>query len=51
VSQLGEVVVVLGVAAIAAVVGLGFGIVVIAPRIARALDRADHDEEPGDGHD
>ncbi len=36
-------------AAIAAVVGVGFGIVILAPRIARALDRAEaDDEEPGD---
>ena len=40
---------VLLVAGIAAVVGLGFGIVVLAPRISRALDRAEvDDEEPGD---
>jgi hypothetical protein len=51
VSQLGELVVVLGVAALAAVVGLGFGIVVLAPRISRLLDRAECDEEPGGGHD
>jgi hypothetical protein len=40
---------VLLVAAIAAVVGVAFGIVILAPRIARALDRAEaDDEEPGD---
>jgi hypothetical protein len=40
---------VLLVAAIAAVLGIGFGIVLLAPRIARMLDRADQeDEEPGD---
>lgn len=40
---------VLLVAAIAAVVGVGFGIVVLAPHISRALDRAEaDDEEPGD---
>jgi len=46
---LGELGVVLLVAVIAAVVGVGFGIVVLAPRIGRLLDRADPDnEEPGD---
>ena len=40
---------VLVIAAIAAVMGVGFGIVFLAPRISRALDRAEtHDEEPGD---
>ena len=42
------------IAAIAAVIGVGFGIVVLAPRIGRMLDRAEDapteadDEEPGD---
>jgi hypothetical protein len=37
------------IAAIAAVVGVRFGIVLLAPRITRMLDRADkEDEEPGD---
>lgn len=41
--------VVLVIAAIAAVVSVWFGIVLVAPRISRALDRAEtHDEEPGD---
>jgi hypothetical protein len=43
---------VLLIAAIAAVVGVGFGIFVLAPRIARMLDRAEADEEePGDRPD
>ncbi len=42
-------VLVLVIAVIAAVVGLGFGIFLLAPRIGRMLDRADADnEEPGD---
>jgi hypothetical protein len=45
----GDILLVLVIAAIAAVIGVGFGIVFIAPRISRALDRAEtHDEEPGD---
>lgn len=42
------------IAAIAAVIGVGFGIVILAPRIGRMLDRAEtapsesDDEEPGD---
>jgi hypothetical protein len=44
-----EIVIVLAIAALAAVIGVGFGIVVLAPRISRALDRAEaDDEEPGD---
>jgi hypothetical protein len=39
-----DVVLVLLVAALAAVIGLGFGIVVLAPRIGRLLDRAEADE-------
>lgn len=43
------VVLVLLIGAIAAVAGVGFGIVIIAPRIGRMLDRAEaDDEEPGD---
>jgi hypothetical protein len=43
------VVLVLLIGAIAAVAGVGFGIVILAPRIGRMLDRADiDDEEPGD---
>jgi hypothetical protein len=44
-----DIPIVLVIAALAAAVGVGFGIVVLAPRISRALDRADaDDEEPGD---
>jgi hypothetical protein len=44
-----EIPIVLVIAALAAVLGVGFGIVVLAPRITRALDRAEaEDEEPGD---
>jgi len=44
-----EVILVLAIAVIAAVVGVGLGIVLIAPRISRSLDRAEtDDEEPGD---
>jgi hypothetical protein len=40
---------VLLIAAVAAVAGAGFGIFLLAPRIARMLDRADQeDDEPGD---
>ena len=40
---------VLIIAAIVAVIGVVFGIVGIAPRLSRALDRAEtDDEEPGD---
>jgi hypothetical protein len=43
------IVFVLAIATIAAVVSVWFGIVIIAPRISRALDRAEtDDEEPGD---
>lgn len=43
---------VLVIAAIAAVAGLGFGIFLLAPRIARMLDRAEaDDEESGDRPD
>ena len=43
--------IVLAIAAIAAVAGVGLGIVLIAPRITRALDRAEQDEEPRDRPD
>lgn len=45
----GGIVLVLVIAAIATVVGVWFGMVFIAPRISRALDRAEtDDEETGD---
>jgi hypothetical protein len=47
----GDLVPFLLIAIVAAVVGVGFGIVVLAPRIGRLLDRAESDkddEEPGD---
>ncbi len=43
-----DLVVFLIVVTVIAVVGVGFGIVVLAPRIGRLLDRADADEESGD---
>lgn len=44
-----ELILVIGIAAIAAVIGVGFGIVILAPRIGRMLDRSEtDDEEPGD---
>jgi hypothetical protein len=43
---------VLLIALVAAVVGVGFGIFLLAPRTARMLDRAEaDDEEPGDRPD
>ena len=45
----GELVLLVAVAVVAAVIGLGFGIVILAPRISRALDAADeemHDLDP-----
>ena len=48
-NPVNEVILVLAIAVIAAVVGVGLGIVLIAPRISRSLDRAEtDDEEPGD---
>jgi len=47
----GDLVPFLIIVAAAAVIGVGFGIVVLAPRIGRLLDRAESDnaeEEPGD---
>ena len=38
-------------AGLATVIGLAFGIVILAPRIGRAFDRAETDEEPGDRPD
>lgn len=44
-----ELVIVVVIAVVAAVVGVGFGIVFLAPRIGRMLDRPEtDDEEPGD---
>jgi hypothetical protein len=40
-----DVIVVLAIAAVAGGLGIAFGILVLAPRISRALDRSD--EEPG----
>jgi len=43
-----------GVLTLAIVIGLAavwFGLYVIAPRISRALDRGDKDEDPGDRPD
>jgi hypothetical protein len=46
---MGDLVFVLVIGAVAAVVGTWLGIVIIAPRVSRALDRAaEDDEEPGD---
>jgi hypothetical protein len=39
----GELVLLVAIAAVAAVIGLGFGIVLLAPRIARALHTADEE--------
>ena len=44
-----EIAIFLVIAAIAAVIGVWFGIVILAPRIGRMLDRTTpDDEEPGD---
>ena len=40
-----ELAIVLAIAAVAAVGGTWFGIVIIAPRLSRALDRAAEDDE------
>jgi len=40
-----EIIVILAIAAAAGGLGIAFGILVLAPRISRALDRSD--EEPG----
>ena len=48
----GGIILVLIVAAVATVVGVAFGIFLLAPRIGRMLDRAEaDDEEPGDRPD
>ncbi len=47
-EPMGDLVLVLLLGAAAAVIGVAFGIFLIAPRIRRALDRAEPDEEPGD---
>lgn len=44
-----DVLVLLAIAAAAAIGGIAIGMLFIAPRISRALDR--HDEEPGAGDD
>ena len=46
-----DLAVLLIVALIAGGVGLGIGIVVMAPRIGRAFDRSQKDEEAHDGRD
>ncbi|HET7030742.1 MAG TPA: hypothetical protein VFI34_09540 [Candidatus Limnocylindrales bacterium] len=50
-SQLGDLGILIAIAVVAAVVGVGFGIVVLAPRISRLADRMERDEEQRDGHD
>jgi len=47
-GPLGEVLVVLGIAAIAAVAGVAFGILFLAPRISRRIDRSDEEQRGGD---
>jgi small neutral amino acid transporter SnatA (MarC family) len=44
-EPVGDLVVVLVIAAVAAVIGIAFGIFLLAPQISRLLDRADTDEE------
>jgi hypothetical protein len=44
-----DVLVVVAIAAVAGIVGIGFGIFFLAPRITRRLDR--NNEEPGAGDD
>jgi hypothetical protein len=46
-----SLVLVLAIALIAGAGGVAFGIFVLAPRIARLLDRTEDDEEPGDRTD
>jgi hypothetical protein len=46
-----DLVIFLAIAGIATVAGVWLGRVLIAPRIGRALDRADQDEDPGDRPD
>jgi len=40
-----DLIIVLGIAAVAGIVGIAFGIFFLAPRISRLIDRSD--EEPG----
>ena len=48
-ESLPAIVIVLLIGGVAVAAGLGLGIVVVAPRIGRLLDRMDRDdEEPGD---
>ena len=44
-GPVGDLVVVLVVAAVAAVIGVALGIFLLAPRISRLLDRAEADDE------
>jgi hypothetical protein len=48
VLDLAGLILVLGIAAIAAIAGIGFGIVLIAPRIERLLDAEDEKEQGDD---
>lgn len=50
-GQLLDLAVLLIVALVAGAIGLGLGIVVMAPRIGRAIDRSRKDEEASDGRD
>jgi len=51
-EPVGDLVIVPLIAAVAAVIGVAFGIFLLAPRISRMLDRAEtDDEEPGDRND
>lgn len=50
-GQAVDLAVLLIVALVAGGIGLGFGIVVMAPRIGRAIDRSHEDEEASDGRD
>jgi hypothetical protein len=43
-----DLLIVVVIAAIAALGGVGFGIVILAPRIGRLLDRAEPGDEPDD---
>ena len=47
--MIGEIVVILVIAAIAGGIGIGFGIFFVAPRLSRLAERKD--EEPRDGDD
>jgi hypothetical protein len=50
-GQVVDLVVLIIVALVAGGIGLGIGIVVMAPRIGRAVDRTHKDEEASDGRD